>query len=746
MDPDRKIGRIVKVNTNRALVELASDTSSYVKSNIKGLYEIGVVNSYVVIPVGPERVVALVTSIDMSEEPEATFKNRQMLVLPQARRTMWLSMVGTISQSGTKKKFDFGVRRYPELDNPVWFATEEDLDAIFEKECSDEEREKRLISIGRSPIFPDYDIKIDMDRFFGKHAAVLGNTGSGKSCTVTAIVKAVLGDGPQSRLPHAHFVIFDTNSEYSAAFTDTSQEPSQPLYNRLILSNDSDKPNGFWLPHWFMNGRDYHAFFRPGEGAQGPLLFRAIGAARASQHSISARIEVVHVLEQSLSGLEGYIANPPTGNQASFGLANARELMAGIQTYLTTRSTDFATAGLQQLNSDCQAHIATMLQQTTPTGQFAQITAPIIASINDGCRDIREIIAVHVQAAQPADQPPIGIDTPSFFDFDSFVQDVFREEVERESQNNANIRNWVGTLIMRLEQARQDPRYEFLFGVPAFSHALASFMRLLLGVNPSKDFDSAAVAAPWTEFYLQQHANRPAQHNVTIIDLSRLASDVLENVTALLGRLILEFMQRCPERGDYPIVLVLEEAHRYIPAQAPLERQQRAREVFERIAKEGRKYGLSLVIASQRPSELSKTVISQCNSFVIHRIQNPDDRDYFRSVIPDINKDLLEQLPSLPQQHALVLGDCITIPLQVRIHNVLPKPHSKDPEFYNVWSNPGSQLPDFDAICGRWENSSPIETLEGSAEGEDTEPPAASQPSSEEDWDSIFNSDDEIPF
>lgn len=743
MDPDRKIGRIVKVNTNRALVELASDTSSYVKSNIKGLYEIGVVNSYVVIPVGPERVVALVTSIDMSEEPEATFKNRQMLVLPQARRTMWLSMVGTISQSGTKKQFDFGVRRYPELDNPVWFATEEDLDAIFERECSDKEREKRLISIGRSPIFQDYDIKIDMDKFFGKHGAVLGNTGSGKSCTVTAIIKAVLGAGPNSRLPHAHFLIFDTNSEYTAAFTDTSKDPPVYLYNRLVLTNESDTPHGFWLPHWFMNGRDYHAFFRPGEGAQGPLLFRAIGSARASHHAISARIEVVHVLEQSLAGIETLIANPPTGNQAGFGLDKVRELITGIQTYLIQRNAEFTAAGLQQLNTDCQATILTLLQQTTPPGQFAQITAPIIASVNDGCRQLRQHILQHVQNAQPTSQAPIGIDTPSYFDFNEFVEDVFRQEVERESQNNANIRNWVGTLLMRLQQAQQDPRYEFLFGVPAFSFALASFMRMLLGVHPAEHFDTSGARAPWAEYYLQQHPGNPGQHNVTIIDLSRLASDVLENVTALLGRLVLEFMQRCPQRGDYPIVMVLEEAHRYIPAQASLERQQRAREVFERIAKEGRKYGLSLLIASQRPSELSKTVISQCNSFVIHRIQNPDDRDYFRSVIPDINRDLLEQLPSLPQQHALVLGDCITIPLQVRIHDVYPKPHSKDPEFYQVWSNANSQTPDFEDICGRWEGSGPIETAVADVDGEEQDQTSTTE---SDDLDAIFASEDEIPF
>lgn len=747
MDPDRRIGRIVKVSTNRALVELAPDTSSYVKSNVKGLYEIGVVNSYVVIPVGPERVVALVTSLDMSEEPEATFKNRQMLVLPQARRTMWLSMVGTISQIGTRKKFDFGVRRYPELDNPVWFATEEDLDAIFEKECSNREREMRLISLGRSPIFPDYDVKIDMDRFFSKHAAILGNTGAGKSCTVAALIKAVLGPGPNSRLPHAHFVIFDTNSEYTAAFTDKSTDPPTHLFNRLVLTNDNDTPDGFWLPHWFMNGRDYHAFFRPSEGAQGPLLFRAIGAARARGQAAAGRIEVIHILEQSVNGIDALIADPPTGNQAGYGVEKVRQLMQGVITFLQETTAEFTSLGFDQMNNECTVAMNGALQQL-PTAAFAQIDAQVISSVSTACRQVRELIALRHHGEEANTQSPVGIDTPSYFDFDNFVQTIFRQEMNREAQNNPNIRNWVGTLIMRLEQARQDPRYQFLFSVPSFCSALSSFMRLILGVNPSVNMENLEARPPWADYYLNQHPSKPQQHNMTIIDLSRLASDVLENVTALLGRLILEFMQRCPARGEYPIVLVLEEAHRYIPAAAILERQQRAKEVFERIAKEGRKYGLSLVIASQRPSELSKTVISQCNSFIIHRIQNPDDRDYFRSVIPDINKDLLEQLPSLPQQHALVLGDCITIPLQVRIHDVSPRPHSKDPEFFKVWSNADSEQPDFDVLCAQWENSGPIEAREQTDPTENNEEleNGNDQQSEDNERDSLFGTDDEIPF
>src|SRR5437764_9583843 len=108
MQTDRTIGRTVKVKTYQALVELSQDTSSYVKSSYGGLYAIAVINSFVIIPVGSERVVAIVTGLDMAEEPEATMQHRQMLVIARPRRTMWVSMIGTITQTVDEKHFEYG--------------------------------------------------------------------------------------------------------------------------------------------------------------------------------------------------------------------------------------------------------------------------------------------------------------------------------------------------------------------------------------------------------------------------------------------------------------------------------------------------------------------------------------------------------------------------------------------------------------------------------------------------------------
>lgn len=695
MSADRTIGRTVKIKTYQALVELAPETSSYVKSSYGGLYAIAVINSFVIIPVGSERVVAIVTGLDMAEEPEASLQNRQMLVIARPRRTMWVSMIGTITQSSNEQKhFEYGVKRYPELDNPVWFSSEEDLDIIFDKA---QLGDPRHITIGKSPIFSDYDVTIDIDRFFGKHAAILGNTGAGKSCTVTALIKAVLERG----MPNAHFIILDTNNEYEQAFTvKDEQDPTKtiPLYNRLVLRNDGDTPKGLVVPHWFMNSLDYNAFFRPAEGAQAPLLFKAIRSARARTTSDGQLAEICDSIEAETNKLEAFLTDPPKGNAVGFGRKNVRELVDGLRAHLSVKQ------GL--LSDESRRRFDAVLNSLrTAVAADGQLLAPEADSIRQAVHRIRDALAADRRSITIASL--IGVDTPTHFDFNEFVSTVFEAELVRETQRDPRLRSYVGTLQLRLEQARQDPRYAFLFQVKPFTHALASFIRLLLGLEPAKHF--ATSTPPWSAAYNGQYHTPKRTHQITILDLSELASEVLENVTALLGRLVLDFMQRVPDRASFPVVLVLEEAHRYIPENAPLDRQQRAREVFEKIAKEGRKFGLSLLVASQRPSELSRTVLAQCNSFIVHRIQNPDDQQYFRSVISGVNRELLDQLPALAQQQAIVMGDCVRLPLQVRIKTVNPRPRSLDPEFVRLWSNPDTVLPDVESIAAKWEGTVPEE-------------------------------------
>src|SRR5260370_28770840 len=150
---------------------------------------------------------------------------------------------------------------------------------------------------------------------------------------------------------------------------------------------------------------------------------------------------------------------------------------------------------------------------------------------------------------------------------------------------------------------------------------------------------------------------------------------------------------RADPRNRLPIHLLLEDAHRYIAA-TPSRYAVDASKGFERIAKEGRKYGMFILLASQRPSELSKTVLSQCSNFVVHRIQNPDDLSQIRQMTPFISDAVLKRLPSLPKQHALVFGTSVNLPTTFKVREASPRPRSDDTKIVDLWFHEEGRLAD----------------------------------------------------
>ena len=292
------------------------------------------------------------------------------------------------------------------------------------------------------------------------------------------------------------------------------------------------------------------------------------------------------------------------------------------------------------------------------------------------------------------------------------------EQVLRREESGARARDFSGTMLLRIDRLLADRRFDFLFGpvgeaMPDAAHVLAAFLRDALGIGTRPKLngelsDEAAVPRGRLPFYDRVRSDQP-QVNVVILDLSLLAAEVLENVTALIGRLVLEFLQRLGEhggekaRGSLPVVLVLEEAQNYIRQPRFAEDESIARVVFERIAREGRKYGLGLVVSSQRPSELSKTVLSQCSSFIVHRLQNPEDLRYFKEIVPAIYGPMLQQIPALAPQTALVLGECVRAPALMRVREARPIPRSRDPRFYEYWTREEvSEIP-VEEVCADWE-------------------------------------------
>ena len=157
----------------------------------------------------------------------------------------------------------------------------------------------------------------------------------------------------------------------------------------------------------------------------------------------------------------------------------------------------------------------------------------------------------------------------------------------------------------------------------------------------------------------------------------------------IIARATFDFNFWNPKRNELPILLVFEEAHNYLSTTT--DGSKAARRTVERIAKEGRKYGVSCMIVSQRPSEISETILSQCNNFIILRLVNPTDQAYISRLVPDSFSGLESAVPLLRQGETVIVGDAIPIPQRVQIDFPQPTPHSVDVRFFDKWKQPGAK-------------------------------------------------------
>ncbi len=278
--------------------------------------------------------------------------------------------------------------------------------------------------------------------------------------------------------------------------------------------------------------------------------------------------------------------------------------------------------------------------------------------------------------------PPLGlsrvtVDTPIYFSLDELIAKVKAKNIERVGNRQGPMFGNFDRFLMRIESKLNDSRYDFL-------------------LKPQKRNTSASLSVMLRDF-VGLGTQKAA---VTVIDLSSVPFDVRPTVAAQIGRLAFEFNYWNPKYREFPILLICEEAHAYIPRAAESQFAG-ARKSMERIAKEGRKYGVGLAVVSQRPHEVSETVLAQCGTFICLRITNPNDQAYVRSLVPESEGDLISVLAGLGRGEALVLGEAVPLPTRLQFDKPNPSPNSDDVDFYNMWKTGPTDL-DVDAIVKRW--------------------------------------------
>ena len=284
----------------------------------------------------------------------------------------------------------------------------------------------------------------------------------------------------------------------------------------------------------------------------------------------------------------------------------------------------------------------------------------------------------------------IHFDSPLFFEINEVLEDAKakNEEMVQGARDlkagplNGKLSNFVS----RLENKINDKRLEFLLGEDCKKITFEDTLKQLISYK-----DKAS--------------------NITILDLSGVPFDVLSITVSLISRILFEYgyfykRLRCfrdkdeKVNNDIPVLLVYEEAHKYVP-NSDLAKYRASKESIERIAKEGRKYGISLLLASQRPSEISETIFSQCNNFIAMRLTNPNDQNYVKRLLPDTLGNLVDKMSTLKAGESLLIGDAVVLPSIVQIDECDLKPSSNDIPYFQLWKEEWKEL-DIDAIKNEW--------------------------------------------
>lgn len=540
---------VVKVTEAQRLRQLQVNRLAVLQSSRPGQHLIGVIQKIT----RSASSVAPDTAADLNADPMQAASETNLVRI---------TLIGTlVDKRGSRSNvFLRTLETVPEIDAHC-FAVEGDRLSAFMRVIANVAGDGQKLSLGHYTIDDSADAYLNGNKFFQRHATIVGSTGSGKSWTTARLLEQV------SELPQANAIVFDIHGEYTPLTGDG--------FHHFRIAGPGDLGSGrsledgvIYLPYWLLGYEALVSMFvdRSDQNApnQSMLISRTIIDAKRAILERGGHREI----------LENFTVDSPV----PFDLGWVMERLEDLNTEMVTGSSG------------------------------------------------------------------------------------------REKQGDFHGK--LSRLIARLDAKRTDRRLGFLFQPPK-----ATF-----------DFSwlEGLVAA-----LVSGRADRPGMRGgVKIIDFSEVPSDVLPLIVSLVAKLAFSVQQWTAPGRRHPIALVCDEAHLYIPQRALSDATGDVSvEIFERIAKEGRKYGIGLVVVSQRPSEVNPTVLSQCNNLVAMRLTNGEDQAVIRRLLPDSLGSFGDLLPILDTGEALVVGDASLLPSRIRISEPSSKPNSGTVEFWDRWSS-----------------------------------------------------------
>ena len=491
-----------------------------------------------------------------------------------------------------------------------------------------------FMKLGNNPLYDDFPVYLDVNNFFSNHFAIFGNTGSGKSCGVSRLFQNMFHD---SRLyPYkSNILIFDSSSEYYNAFRNLNEINSSYNY-RYISTNETDGlGEPLRLPVYLLNKDDLALLLQCTSHSQLPIIERMLKLALVfSQNDVDANGYKNHLIAKAIMNILYTNETAPNKRNEIFSI------LASCSTDEFNLEAPVQGIGYVRKFRECFL--------IDNSGNFTESVL------------LTEYVSSFIKDEYDNFEPSKGV----YYNLDT---------LEKALNFTLISEGWL----------RNDQTY-------GDSVTLKVRLHTLIVGNNAKYFDVPDYIS--LESYLSSLLiNNGKKYQIVNINLNDIDDDFAKVLTKIYSRLIFDFAKGLKQRGSIPFHIILEEAHRYI--QDDRDRFLFGYNIFERIAKEGRKYGVIMGLISQRPVELSDTVISQCTNILIFKINHPVDVEYIRKMVPNITDEIIEKQKSLQPGTCLGFGLGFKIPIIVKMEMPNPSPLSSNCDVVRIWNGSGNGVP-----------------------------------------------------
>lgn len=640
------------------------------------------INGFVLIPNEVGALVGLISwiGVEHSQYPKRKgYKDFDLIDLPFPLRKMSITPMGTLKQEGKIEdktyKLERGVYSFPSIGDTVILPTDIQLKSIIENK-----EENSVVKIGVAPIAGNAEVKINPDKLFGRHVAILGNTGSGKSCSVAGVLRWSLEEAskrlPKGQKLNNRFIILDPNGEYTNAFNDLNCDIKK--FKVELTEEETGTFKELKVPAWLWNSYEWSSFSNASGRTQRPILRRALRELRAGEKDGTSDFQLRARSHFSSCYATLRVDLSASSNYKESATAFGNKLLSIIEDcehFERNCDIEELKPKFRDLIDIVKAVADSRYKSFNDkvTGKLVEYYAAFSREDVESCIQATSELVENFGGLNISVGP--NEDTPTPFNVKAIP-----DYVERLAQE-AGVIQFVDFLIMRMRSMLSDSRMNKIIADDK-EVSLESWLGKTIG-------------------------------GISIIDLSLVPSDISHLLVSVISRVIFESLQRYRRANGklLPTVIVMEEAHnfikRYNESSEEISASQLCTESFEKIAREGRKFGLSLTLSSQRPSELSPTVLSQCNTFLLHRIVNDRDQELVKRLVPDNIGGLLQELPILPTRKAILLGWASPIPILVEMNELKSehRPKSDDPDFWDVWTRKLDREVNWKELADDWQSA-----------------------------------------